>query len=358
MKLLGKFPDPLLAEIAGQPAAIRRAAEGLVSQDGALREIRHRGAGGGVLAFTGMGSSYDACYAPVTYLGGVGVPVVMADAAELLHFRRPALAGGLVVAVSQSGESAEVVRLAQELQEGPQAPFVVAVTNGSANTLANLADVALDTSVGEEQGPSTMTFAGALVVLAGVAHVLAGELDATAAAGDVRTAAESAAASIEALLTGAEETAARLASWLGSREVLALLGRGTARAASEMAALMIKEAARYPAESLEVAQFRHGPLELAGEGTAVGIVATESATQALDLAFAAELVDHGTAVLTITPDGDGPAGAERVAVGQHDRLLGPAVGIVPLQLLSWRLTIDRGRDPGAYTIASKVTRRE
>ena len=358
MKLLGKFPDPLLAEIAGQPDAIRRAADGLVSQAGALRQAWQRSGTGRVLAFTGMGSSYDACYAPVTFLGGAGVPAVMADAAELLHFRRPALSGALLVAVSQSGESAEVVRLVQELRDGPEPPFVVAVTNGPANALADLADVALDTSVGDERGPSTMTFAGSLVVLAGLARVLAGERDAAAAAAAVRAAAEPAAVSIEALLAVAEDTAARLASWLGDREILALLGRGTARAASEMAALMIKEAARYPAESLEVAQFRHGPLELAGEGTAVGIVATEAATRALDLAFAAELVEHGTAVLTVTPDGDGPQGAECVAVGEHDRLLAPAVGIVPLQLLSWRLTIDRGRDPGAYTLASKVTRRE
>ena len=45
-------------------------------------------------------------------------------------------------------------------------------------------------------------------------------------------------------------------------------------------------------------------------------------------------------------------------MGELDRLLAPAAGIVPLQLLAWRLAVDRGRDPGAYTIASKVTTRE
>ena len=345
-----------MAEIRGQPDAIRRAGAGLADQQGVLVEVA-RHASRRPVVFTGMGSSYFACYAPVTSLGGAAVPAVMADAAELLHFRRPSLAGALVVAVSQSGESAEVVRLVEELRGQEEAPVVLAVTNGSANPLSDLADLALDTMVGEERGPSTMTFAGSLVVLAAVGRILAGE-DAPDAVGATVDGAETAAAAIESLLQGAEELAGRLGSWLGDRAVLALLGRGTARAASEMAALMIKEAARYPAESLEVAQFRHGPLELAGEGTGVGIVATEAATTALDLGFAAELVEHGTAVLVVTPDGDGPEGAERVAVGQHDRLLAPAVGIVPLQLLCWQMTIDSGRDPGAYTIASKVTRRE
>ena len=356
MKLLGKFPDPLLAEIGGQPDAIRRAGAGLADQEDALGEVARR-ASQRPLVFTGMGSSYFASYAPVTYLGGVGVTAVMADAAELLHFRRPSLQGALVVAVSQSGESAEVVRLVEDLRDDPDAPFVVAVTNGTSSPLAELAHLSLDTRAGEEHGPSTMTFAGSLVVLAALGRVLAGDTAPSAAAA-TRDAAEAAAGAIETLLEDAEGLAGRLGSWLGDRAVLALLGRGTARAASEMAALMIKEAARYPAESLEVAQFRHGPLELAGEGTAVGIVATEPATTALDVGFAAELVEHGTAVLVVSPDGDGPDGAERVAVGTQDRLLAPAVGIVPLQLLSWRLTIDRGRDPGAYTIASKVTRRE
>ena len=140
--------------------------------------------------------------------------------------------------------------------------------------------------------------------------------------------------------------------------MLALLGRGTARAASEMGALTLKEAARFPAESLEAAQFRHGPLELAGAGTAVAVVATEAATRDLDLGLAAELAEHGTAVLVVSSDGAGPERAERVAVGDLDRLVAPAAAIVPLQLLSWKLAVNRGREPGAYTIASKVTTRE
>jgi glucosamine--fructose-6-phosphate aminotransferase (isomerizing) len=359
VKLLGNLPDPLLAEIAGQPDALRRAADALGDQQAALRELGGRAGRASPLAFSGMGSSYDACYAPVTVLGGAGVAAVMADAAEVLHFRRATLgADALVVVVSQSGRSAEVVRLAEALRAAAAPPFLVSVTNGLENPLAGLADLALDTRAGDEHGPSTMTFAASLVTLAGVARVLGGETDTGRVAAMVRNDAERAAASIETMLDRAEDLAGRLAAWLEDRPVLALLGRGTARAASEMGALMLKGAARFPAESLEAAQFRHGPLELAGAGTAVALVATEVATRDLDLGLADELAGHGTAVLVVSSDGAGPDRAERVAVGDLDRLIAPAAGVVPLQLLSWRLAVNRGREPGAYTIASKVTTHE
>ena len=62
--------------------------------------------------------------------------------------------------------------------------------------------------------------------------------------------------------------------------------------------------------------------------------------------------------MVATPHGSGPDGALRVAVGDLDRLLAPAVGIIPLQLLAWQLAVERGREPGSFTIASKVTTRE
>ncbi len=123
-----------------------------------------------------MGSSYDACYPAVTELAQAGVTAVMLDAAELLHFRTAMLGSRtILVAVSQSGESAEVVRAVREVRARPaEQPHVVAVTNGVTNTLAGLADLALDTHAGQEAGPSTMTFAASLVLVAAVGRAIAG----------------------------------------------------------------------------------------------------------------------------------------------------------------------------------------
>ena len=356
MKSLGKFPDPFIAEISGQPDALRRAAAGLAGQAEALNEIARR-ARGLTPVFTGMGSSYDACYPAVTELATAGIVAMMLDSAELLHFRTGMLgAGTLLVTVSQSGESAEIVRLVADLRDRPERPFVVGVTNGGTNTLAGLADIALDTLAGEEIGPSTMTFAGSIVLLGALARLLAGE-PTTAVTQRVAAEAELTAVAMEHVL-GDRALPEGLASWLGERSTVVILGRGPARAAAEMGALTIKEAVGMAVESLETAQFRHGPLELAGPELAAIVIATEPETNALDLGLAGELLAAGAAVLLITHEAAGPAGATRIEIGPLDRTLAPAVALLPSQLLAWRLAAIRGREPGSYYRASKVTTRE
>lgn len=308
------------------------------------------------VVFTGMGSSYDACYPSVTALAAAGIPSLHIDASELLHFRRNVLAdAGLLVTVSQSGESAEVVRLIEGLS-GDRAPFVVAVTNGTDNTLARVAGGVLDTRTGDEVGPSTMTFAAALVVVGTVGRLLRDEtpLDAVAA---TQRGAETAADSIEALLAR-PALPDELAAWLGDRPHSVILARGPARAAAEMGALTLKETIGLPIESLQTAQFRHGPLELAGPDLAAIVIATEPETRDLDVGLAGELVALGAAAIAVVEGGDTPEGVMRIEIGAQDRLLASAVSILPAQLLAWKLAVERGRPPGSYIRASKVTTRE
>ncbi len=357
MRSLEGFSDPFLAEIAGQPDAMRRAAAALVDQRDHLDRIREAGAASRTIVFTGMGSSYDACYPAVNDLAGRGVPAILVDTAELLHFRRPILnAQTLAVIVSQSGESAEIVKLAIEIAKQRLRPFVVSITNGLGSDLARRADVRIDTWAGEERGPSTMTFAAAMATLSGIARLLAGDSVETAV-DRTRTAAEGAALSAERLLEDAQAVAADLEAWHGERDVMALIGRGPARAAAEMGALVLKESG-VMAESFEAGAFRHGPLELAGPGMTAIVMATEPETRRLDLGLAADLVETGANVLVVTPDGEAPKGARPVATGYLDRALLSAVSIVPVQLLAWKLAQTRGRTPGQYTRASKITTRE
>jgi fructoselysine-6-P-deglycase FrlB-like protein len=90
------------------------------------------------------------------------------------------------------------------------------------------------------------------------------------------------------------------------------------------------------------------------------IIATEPETLDLDLGLAEELVAAGSAVLVVTaggPESDGgiPSGALGVDVGELDGRLAPAASIVPAQLLAWCLAARRGRRPGTYERATKVT---
>lgn len=333
---------------------MRRAAKGLLDQLAVLQRLAER-AGSGPIVCTGMGGSYAVCHTPVTEMAGRGLPVSMADAAELVDFRRPTLLPNtILVAVSQSGESAEVVRLVRTLRSQPTGPQVVSVTNGLDNPLAAEADLAFDTRAGDELGPSTLTFGNALVVLSALTLVLAGDT-AESAVESTRRSTDQASTAAETLLSSHPQLTGELRSWLGDHAVLALLGRGSDRAATEMGSLLLKEAARFPAESLETAQFRHGPLELAGPQTAVAIVATELATSERDQRLAEQLSEGGTAVLVISPEGSGPSLAQRLSTGQVERMLSPAVSVIPFQLLAGALAGERGYEPCALERASKVT---
>src|SRR5262245_8775319 len=237
MKWLGKFPDPFLAEIAGQPDALRRAAAALGDQRATLAALAPAAADAERVVLTGMGSSYDACFPAVNELAARGVLALHVDTAELLHFRSHVLNPSTVlVIVSQSGRSAEVVRLAESIVEMPSPPAVLSVTNGLDNPLAERSRLPLDTRVGPESGPSTMTFAASMSHLAAVAPVLAGDDPAGAIEG-AAAASEDAAEAIEGILERVGDVAEALAEAVRDRESVAVLGRGPARAAAEMGAL-------------------------------------------------------------------------------------------------------------------------
>src|SRR3990170_3316959 len=91
MRSLHGSEDPFLGEITRQPDALRRAAAALVDQRESLARVREAAAVSRTIVFTGRGSSYDACYPTVNDLAARGVPALLVDAAELLHFRRPIL---------------------------------------------------------------------------------------------------------------------------------------------------------------------------------------------------------------------------------------------------------------------------
>jgi glucosamine--fructose-6-phosphate aminotransferase (isomerizing) len=361
MKWLGKFPDSFLAEIGGQPDALRRAALALLDHRDTIEALRDAGRRAGSVVFTGMGASYDACYPAVNELAVHGILALQIDAAELLHFRSQVLSPATVlVLVSQSGRSAEVVRLLDALEERPERPVVLSVTNGLENPLAERADLRLDTRAGAEEGPSTMTFVSSLVQLAAAAGALS---ERSSRVGGVKAdpierasaAAHEASEAVETVLDD-ETLAPRIADAV-DQETLVVLARGPARAAAEMGALTLKECG-VTAESYETAAFRHGPFELAGPSLCAVVVATEPETCSLDLAFAADLVGTGASVVVVSSEGDVPQGALGVRIPSVDRLLTPAVSIVPIQLLAWRLANASGRVPGVYTRASKVTTRE
>jgi glucosamine--fructose-6-phosphate aminotransferase (isomerizing) len=348
-------PDAHLREIRAQPAAIRRAATELVDRVPFLDDLGRASAERDRIVLTGMGSSFDACFPALEHLADRGVAALHANAAEIVHFRLPWITRRTtLVLVSQSGESAEVVRLADRARSAVERPLIVSVTNGLDNALIAHADIAFDTRTGPETAPSSMTFAATLVFMAAIARVLAGEDPATVAH-DVARAADRTADAVQAILDDADAIEGTVIDAARGRRAVVVVGRGPARATAEMGALTLQECG-VVADGFEAGAFRHGPFEMAGTGLGAIVLATTERTRPLELGLADELRATGASVVVLTDDGDAPVGSIRLPA--VDALLAPAVSIVPIQLAARRLAVEAGRSPGAYTFATKVTARE
>ncbi|BEP14579.1 SIS domain-containing protein [Acidothermaceae bacterium B102] len=297
------------------------------------------------IVLTGMGSSHSAALPTWRALTASGHPVWWVDTGQLLDTPELVTPGTLLVVTSQSGASAEIAALFDP-ESGIGPARVVAVTNNPDSVLARGAAAVLPLRSGDEATVSTKSY---LNSLAAHQQLLAafGVAVASASVSDAAKAVEHFVAPQEAVTIArhlADADNARLA-FVGSRD----------HAATALyAGLIVKEAAKIPAEGFIGGQFRHGPFELAGPGLAVvvlGVFADDPNSSLRDLA--ADLVRAGSQVLLV---GDvSIPGAMSVVLDQSGTLTELSIGALVTQHLAVEIAKARGIEPGAFAFGAKVT---
>lgn len=378
MNLTALKDNDFLKDILAQPAALRGA---LGLQDFSplepLAAALHQGEIDRVV-FTGMGASYYALYTAWLHLAAAGYPATWVDCAELVH-HTPALIGPktLLVVASQSGRSAEVVALlsliASKAAAGKPLAGLVAITNDLLSPLATAALLMRETASRHTHAPaavllplhtevekavSTRTYVNTLAMVQLAACIL-GRF-ASQGADDFQTHLENlerTADGIQAYLSTWEQRLEQISDAIGPLGIapLILLGRGLSLATAYEGALNIEETAKLPAIGLQAAEFRHGPLEIAGPGLTALIFAGEPSVRDLNLKLARDLHAKGANALWVeSPKENTPS----------DRLLPmpaavgiglPLAEIVPVQLLCIHLCLEQGLTPGQFRYIEKVT---
>ncbi|SDM25899.1 SIS domain-containing protein [Actinomyces ruminicola] len=347
--------DVFLTEICESGDALRRTAGRLHEQKHALHEVRRRLAGRRLI-LTGMGSSADAVTGLASVLGRSGRESTVINTAELLHFRLPSLTDqhGVII-VSQSGHSVEAVKLMNALAGASAIPVVV-VTNLADSPLADAADFAITLGAGVELGPSSKTYVATMLVMQVLAELLAGDDEVETVLARAGHRADGAAAALAAWIGDAEGVGNHLADWIEQAQSLFVVGRGAGVTAAELNALVLKESAHVPAQSLDAAEFRHGPLELAAPGLAVALICVEPSVAALDARLRTDLLSSGAAVVTIGVDAcrsdDLPI--DYVLPGSEP-LIDAGLSALPLLLAAWAEASRRSETPGAFSVGAKVT---
>lgn len=283
-----------------------------------------------------------------------GLPVSMAAPSVVTRYgAQLKTAGYLVIALSQSGRTPEIVAVSEAMKA--QGAAIVAVTNEADSPLARIAAVTLSVGTTKELAvPATKTVTGqlALVTLlaeaigAGVAEYTGGDA-AWAALGDVVSGVLADTASVDAAV-----------EVLRPRRSAIHLARGLTYAAALEGALKSKETSRRVHDGYSSADFLHGPLTVAGPdvpmvayGVEGPVLADVIETVGRASALGAPIVGVGSAEIAASV-----AGAVHVPIPDG---LGEALATIPLvvrgQQLAIATTIALGMDPDSPEGLNKVT---
>jgi glucosamine--fructose-6-phosphate aminotransferase (isomerizing) len=262
-----------------------------------------------------------------------------------VYDRPPRLDGALVVGISQSGESPDIVSV---LEEGrAQNRPTVAITNEPHSPLADVADVVIDLHAGEEKAvAATKTYTAQLTVIAAISQAMTGG---NGALDDVPDLVKRA--------LGQSERAADMAAAEADMEHCAVLGRGFNQSTAFEWALKIQELTHAVAQPFSTADFLHGP-----------IAVLEAEYPVLAVAARGPAIDDVIGVLERCRQ----AGASLVVIGNDPKLheIGPVLDFDPEveewlspipaavigQLFAYHLTVAKGLDPEQPRGLHKVTR--
>ena len=276
------------------------------------------------------------------------LPVEIDVASEFRYREAPLNPGGLMIVISQSGETADTLASLRYGRENGL--HVAAVVNVPTSTIAREANVILPTLAGPEIGvATTKAFTCQLATLAAVA-VAAGRARGVLSADEekrlVRALVEVPRLMNEALKLGpAIENLARTIS--KAQDVL-YLGRGTAYPLALEGALKLKEISYIHAEGYAAGELKHGPIALIDEKMPVVVIAPHDAVFEKTMSNMQEVAARGGRIILLTDEaGKASTSLETEAtlvLPDADPLVAPLVYAIPVQLLAYHTAVHMGTD--------------
>jgi glucosamine--fructose-6-phosphate aminotransferase (isomerizing) len=246
--------ERMRAEMLEQPDALRRLAERFDDHVATVRGVVRRPLSG--VVFLARGSSDNAAvYGRYLAELSSGHPAgLAAPSLHTLYNTRAHYAGFLVVAISQSGATPEIVTVCKRLRNA--GARTVAIVNDEDSPLASAVDGVLPIDVGPELAvPATKTVTGQMLAAAAVAAAIGPVPFSTRQLAEMPDA-------VGAVLNDPEPADRLAGQWLDAARLF-VAARGLLYAAALEAALKIKETAGVLAEGISAADLRHGPIGVA-----------------------------------------------------------------------------------------------
>ena len=336
-------------EIAEQPAALRATIDALLPRTAEVAALARRTR---QVLFIARGTSDNAAvYGSYLIQAHAGRLATLASPSIATTYRRRVdLAGVLAVALSQSGQTEEIVETVTWARDcGAQ---TLVITNGAGSPVTEAADVAFVTQAGAERAvPATKTFTTQLAALAVLAIGLGADLD----PGQLREVP----GVIEKMLADAAAQAGLgpVVDELAGVQGVVVSGRGLAYSAALELALKLKEACYLHAMGISYADLLHGPIAVVDASTPAIVVAADSGPTLEGTVDLARRVTRAGARAYAIGGGQALARVSDRALPGPDlpEWLAPIGLIVPGQLLTEALSRRLGLDPDSPRGLSKIT---
>ena len=343
----------MLKEIDEQPEAVKETIGGRLAPDGRLRldelaisdeDIR----GFHQAVIVACGSSYHS--------GLVGkyaierwtrIPTQVEIASEF-RYRDPVVdRNTLVIAISQSGETADTLEALRHARQ--QGAWVMAVTNTVGSSVARESDAVFYTRGGPEiavaSTKAVMTQLAAMYLVGLHLAQVRGTRDADEVRAHYGDLAEIPAL-IESTL-GRMDSVRKVVREISSAERVLFLGRHVGYPMALEGALKLKELAYISAEGMPAGEIKHGPIALIEQGTPVVVLATRHALSAKLVTNVQEIKARGARTVVIATDGDEtvtPYADHLIRVPDTKSLLSPLLTLVPMQVFAAEYAMARGLD--------------
>ena len=349
----GGYPSYMAKEIAEQPAALENALRGRLLGDGRVefpdwalndRDLQSFER----VQIVGTGTAYIAGLLTKYAIEDVtGLPVTVEIASEWRYRPQPPDGKTLMVAISQSGETADTLAAARLARS--QGSHLLALTNVVGSTLSLEADAVINLHAGPEVCVvATKTFVNQVACGLLLAMRLAqargseGEADRRELATALRGV-----PGVQRQILAHEDSIAPLGKWLAGFPSALYVGRGYNYPTAMEAALKMKEVSYLHAEAYPAGELKHGPIALLDQGMPVVAFATESATREKIRSNVQESRARQSPVLAITNDGDSTLEGVADHVIQVPRLpeaVAPLANALVGQLLAYHAAMTRGLD--------------
>jgi glucosamine--fructose-6-phosphate aminotransferase (isomerizing) len=275
------------------------------------------------------------------------IPVEVEYASEF-RYRNPVIhEGDVIIAISQSGETADTIVAIEKAKE--QGAFIFGVVNVVGSSIARISNAGAYTHAGPEIGvASTKAFTAQLVVLTLIALKIAKEKNTISEERYIHLINElhNIPEKVKQILPLNDDIKKLAEKYKDSKDAL-YLGRGYNFPVALEGALKLKEISYIHAEGYAAAEMKHGPIALVDEHLPVVFVATKDSYHEKIISNIQEIKARKGKVIAVISEGDDAIpkmSNDVMIVPEADELVAPMLSVIPLQLFAYHIGVSKGYD--------------